>query len=211
MADSWRDATNLVALDLEGSGAQDGAQEAILEIAAVRLVDGRPDRATAYATRVDPGRVIRARPWISPGLAGRAPAGTPSIAGVGVELARRLAGVYLVGHNVTVDWRLLHRRCPDITVSGLIDTYRLARATEKGGKHGLADLLHRHQLLDRVGAHAPGSRPHRALWDTVGAGLLLDALVRQHWTTEPSLAELLAVASPPTANEPVEEAATLFD
>ena len=31
---SWRHATNLVALDLEDSGAQDGADEAILGVAA---------------------------------------------------------------------------------------------------------------------------------------------------------------------------------
>lgn len=37
-SDSWQRATNLVALDLEGSGAQDGAQEEILELAAVRLI-----------------------------------------------------------------------------------------------------------------------------------------------------------------------------
>ncbi|MFC4065468.1 hypothetical protein [Actinoplanes subglobosus] len=49
MATTWRETTNLVALDLEGSGAQDGDHEAILEIAAVRLIAGRPDTTTAYA------------------------------------------------------------------------------------------------------------------------------------------------------------------
>lgn len=44
---TWR-AAPLVALDLEGTGAQDGTDEAILEIAAVRIEDGSPDLATAY-------------------------------------------------------------------------------------------------------------------------------------------------------------------
>ena len=36
--------------------AQDRKQEAILEIAAVRLINGRPDLATAYTTLINPTR-----------------------------------------------------------------------------------------------------------------------------------------------------------
>jgi DNA polymerase III epsilon subunit-like protein len=57
-----------VALDLEGSGAQDHDNEAILEIAVVPLTGGRPDTASAYTTLINPGRTIPGRPWISPGL-----------------------------------------------------------------------------------------------------------------------------------------------
>ena len=58
----------LVALDLEGSGAQEHGDEQILEIAAIRLTGGRPDMATAYTTCLEPARPIPARPRISPGL-----------------------------------------------------------------------------------------------------------------------------------------------
>src|SRR5689334_3064339 len=58
----------LVVIDLEGTGAQDGDAEAILEIAAVRLLNGRPDTGTAYTTLINPERPVPARPWISPGL-----------------------------------------------------------------------------------------------------------------------------------------------
>ena len=40
----------LVAIDLEGSGAQDRNDEAILEIALVSIVDWRPDTTAAYCT-----------------------------------------------------------------------------------------------------------------------------------------------------------------
>ncbi|GAA3273585.1 hypothetical protein GCM10020218_018480 [Dactylosporangium vinaceum] len=63
----WR-AAPLVAVDLEGAGAQDRDNEAILEVAAIRLVDGVPDTTTAYTTLVNPGRPVPQRPWISPGL-----------------------------------------------------------------------------------------------------------------------------------------------
>ncbi|GGN82196.1 hypothetical protein GCM10010112_59420 [Actinoplanes lobatus] len=211
MATTWREATNLVALDLEGSGAQDGDHEAILEIAAVRLIAGRPDVATAYATLIDPGRPIPARPWISPGLAGTALSGAPTLDDVEPQLARRLDGAYLIGHNIGVDWRLLHRRCPSISIAGLIDTHRLAKTLPATGKNSLTDLLTRHRLTDTVNAAAPTSRPHRALWDTIGAALLLDTLIKQHWTGDPSLDDLLAVAAPPSPKTTPAAQATLFD
>ncbi|GAA0587675.1 hypothetical protein GCM10010172_85810 [Paractinoplanes ferrugineus] len=196
-------AANLVALDLEGSGAQEHHDEQILEIAAIRLVAGRPDMTTAYTTCLDPGRPIPAKPWISPGLAGLALQGQPAFTDIRDALLTRLHGTYLVGHNVGVDWRLLHRHLPELAPAGLIDTYRLARATDLNGKLGLTDLLARLQLTAAVTSAAPASRPHRALWDTTGAALLLPTLIRRHFTSEPTLQQLLDVAgipsTPPTA------------
>nr|WP_207229833.1 3'-5' exonuclease [Krasilnikovia cinnamomea] len=193
----WHTA-NLVALDLEGSGAQERDDEQILEIAAIRLIDGRPDLPTAYTTCIDPGRAIPARPWISPGLAGLALQGEPTLDDVRGDLIARLSGVWLVGHNIGVDWRLLHRHLPTLTVAGLIDTRRLAKAAAVAGKLGLSNLLTHLDLTGDVAAAAPGSRPHRALWDTTAAALLLGALIRRHFTAEPTLQQLVDVAGIPT-------------
>ena len=57
----------LVALDLEGSGAQDRDSEAILEIAVVPLTGGQPDVSTAYSTVINPGRKIPAARESRPG------------------------------------------------------------------------------------------------------------------------------------------------
>ncbi|MFG1995286.1 3'-5' exonuclease [Actinoplanes sp. NPDC048988] len=213
---SWHTA-NLVALDLEGSGAQERDDEQILEIAAIRLVNGKPDMATAYATCLDPGRPIPARPWISPGLSGLALQGEPAFAEIRDTLLARLQGTYLVGHNVSVDWRLLHRHLPELTLAGLIDTYRLAKTADLSGKLSLTDLLARLRLTGAVTTAAPASRPHRALWDTTGAALLLPALIRQHFSSEPTLQQLLDVAgipttpaSPATPPSPANQG-TLFD
>ncbi len=51
----------LVALDLEGSGAQDHDGEAILEIAVVPITAGQPDTSAAYTTLINPGRIIPRR------------------------------------------------------------------------------------------------------------------------------------------------------
>ncbi|MUL41570.1 3'-5' exonuclease [Streptomonospora sp. PA3] len=188
----WTDAP-LVALDLEGTGAQDRENEAILEIAAVPLAGGLPAMAQAYETLINPGRPVPRRPWISPGLTDAVLAQAPSPGVVDPDLATRLEGRYLVGHNVGVDWRLLHRRFPDVHPAGMIDTLRLAKRTGATSR-SLSALVEDYDLTGRVSELAPDGRPHRALWDTVAAALLLKALVTEQWSSPPSLASLLASA-----------------
>jgi DNA polymerase-3 subunit epsilon/exodeoxyribonuclease X len=174
---SWKDAA-LVALDLEGSGAQDRENEDILEIATVPITGGSPAVGDAYTTMINPGRPIPRRRWISPGLSTDVLARAPGLNAVAPELTARLTGKVIVGHNVGVDWHLLHRRCPAIRPCALIDTLRLARHVHAGAKgNALTALLDRHQLTQAVTSLAPGSQPHRALWDTIGTALLLTALI----------------------------------
>jgi DNA polymerase III subunit epsilon len=197
----WQRA-RLVALDLEGTGAQDHDDEAILQIAVVPLADGQPDMPNAYSTLVNPGRPVPRRPWISPGLTTSAVADAPVIADIESELARRLAGAYIVGHNIGVDWRLLHRRCPSVRPTGLIDTLRLARLTHPSEKsNNLAKLLDRHQLTAAVTELAKDSQPHRALWDTTGACLLLSALVTAQYPHGATIHGLLSAAGTPAVND----------
>lgn len=203
----WTDAP-LVVIDLEGTGAQDGVDEAILEVAAVRLLDGRPDTGTAYTTLVNPQRPVPARPWISPGLTTEALATAPPLATVEPDLAARLNGRILIGHNVGVDWRLLNRRCPSITPTALLDTYKLARQAISSGPRGLAPLLHALNLTTSVNAAVSGSRPHRALWDTVGAAVLLGALIAKCWSATPTLGTLLDAFSHPLTNDQLDAAST---
>lgn len=165
-----------VAVDLEGSGSQDREHEAILEIAVVPLVGRRPDLAAAYSSVVNPGRLIAPRPWISPGLAGSALLQAPAAATVLARAVPMLHGRVIVGHNVDVDRRLLQRHCPQLEPAGIVDTLRLARAVDRRAENRLEALIARYELTERVNELTPGSRPHRALWDTVAAVLLLDVL-----------------------------------
>ncbi|MGH9211721.1 MAG: 3'-5' exonuclease [Acidimicrobiales bacterium] len=194
---SWR-TEQLVALDLEGSGAQDRDKEALLEVAVVPLLNGQPDVDNAYATMVNPGRKIRQGPWISPGLTNSVLAGAPPLGDVEPNLAKRLDRAVIVGHNIGVDWRLLHRRCPAIQPRALLDTLRLAkhvRPTEKA--RSLTSLLDRHELTGIVNKLASASQPHRALWDTTAAALLLAALTTVGYDHDPTLEQLIQVAAIP--------------
>ncbi|MEU4574651.1 3'-5' exonuclease [Nonomuraea sp. NPDC023979] len=178
MTDQQWTAVPLVAVDLEGTGSQDRDGEQILEIAAVPLEGGGPDMGAAWDTVLNPGRWISPRPWISPGLAGDALAAAPALADVRGQIAARLDGRVLVGHNIGVDWRLLHRRLPELAPAGLLDTARLVRHLRPGIRRwNLAGALAQYGLEERVRALVPGGRPHRALWDAVAVAVLLPVLV----------------------------------
>ncbi len=213
MTTSWKDAP-LIALDLEGTGAQDRENEAILEIALVPINGGRPALASAYTTLISPGRPIPRRPWISPGLTTQALADAPSIEDITPALASRLDGKTIVGHNINMDWRLLSRHCPGIHAATLIDTLQLARRTQPGRKgNSLTKLLDRHQLTETVSHLAPASQPHRALWDTIGTALLLAALISDMpGDDDLSLAELQRIAGVPASpTAPSSAQATLLE
>jgi DNA polymerase III epsilon subunit-like protein len=154
-----------------------------------------PDISAAYSTLINPGRSIPKRPWISPGLTTAVLAGAPGPADVEPELARRLDGRFIVGHNVGVDWRLLHRRYPNIAPAGLIDTLRLARRLKRGGKNSLSALVTEMALAAQAGELAPDSQPHRALWDATATALLLSALISTAWPAGVNLGELLDIAA----------------
>ncbi len=166
--------------------------------------------AESFCTVINPGRRIAAWPWLSPGLTNQLLAGGPPLDRVEPELAARLHDRILVGHNVGVDWRLLHRRCPTVTPAGLLDTLHLARRLG-GGRTGnsLTALLDRHNLTQQVSDLAAGSQPHRALWDAIGAGLLLATLAHQHAgsqsTTLDDLHDLAGIPLSPTPAPPTGE------
>ncbi|MFG1880106.1 exonuclease domain-containing protein [Sphaerisporangium sp. NPDC049003] len=195
-------AAPLVAFDLEGTGGQDRENEAILEVGVVPLAGGRPDVDRAYHSIVNPGRRIPRRPWSPPGLTSDMLALGPTLDHILPELMARLNGAYIVGHNVTVDWRLLSLRCPGIRPAALIDTLKLARLIRSGSRrNSLTALLTHYQLTDEVFHLAVGGQPHRALWDAVGAGLLLRTLVEKLFGQTITVDKLRQVAGVPINGE----------
>jgi DNA polymerase III subunit epsilon len=174
----WTEA-NLVAIDLEGSGPQDPAGEAMLEIALI-----------------NPQRTIPRRPWISPGITNAVLENAPTLDEVAPTIIKVVNGATLVGHNVRVDWRLLHTALPQAAPIGLIDTVRLAKHQhpELAKGHGLQDWIERLGLSDDITRAAPDSQPHRALWDTIASATLLAALMRDTQPPQATLGALLAMA-----------------
>ncbi|KAA9157948.1 3'-5' exonuclease [Amycolatopsis acidicola] len=191
----WTDA-HLVAIDLEGSGPKDPAGEAILEIALVPLRNGTPDLESAFTTLINPGRAITRGPWTSPGITNAVLRDAPTLGDVAPTIIDKVAGATLVGHNVRVDWRLLHAVIPDAAPAGLIDTLRLAkhRHPELAKGHGLQAWIDRLHLTSNIDQTAPGSQPHRALWDTIATAMLLQTFMRDTTPADATFGTLGAAA-----------------
>jgi DNA polymerase-3 subunit epsilon/exodeoxyribonuclease X len=193
----------MVALDLEGTGSQDRDNEAILEIALVPLAGGRPAIADAWHSLVNPCRRISRRPWISPGLTDGVLVQAPLWDDVERSVRDRLHGKIIVGHNVRVDWRLLHLHTPQAQPAALLDTLRLARHVHPGlPSKSLTALVAEHGLTEQVNALTPGGQPHRALWDTIAVALLLPALVQLLPAgSDTTVVQLRDIAGIPTGSE----------
>jgi DNA polymerase-3 subunit epsilon len=63
---------------------------------------------------------------------------------------------------------------------------------EPVARNGLSSIVQRLALTADVDRIAVGSRPHRALWDTVAVSMLLAELVRHMFGREVSAGELCA-------------------
>jgi DNA polymerase-3 subunit epsilon len=191
-------ATNrLLALDLVASGAQDREAEAILEVAAVPMIDWQPRVGAGFSTRINPGRPVPPRQWIAAGLDDARLREAPGLGDVLPELTRRINTGYVVGYNIGANWRLLRRSAPGLRVAGLIDVLRLARAIDPAHRHDLPAVIDQLALTELVDQYTDGARPGRALWNSVASVVLMTSLARKVFGPDASVAQLLAVAGVP--------------
>ena len=86
-------------------------------------------------------------------------------------------------------------RCPSVRSRALIDTLRLARHLKLGAKNSLSALAAQFGLSAEIERLAGGSQPHRALWHTIAAALLLPALIAKAWPASATLTDLLGIAA----------------
>ncbi|MFB9686085.1 PolC-type DNA polymerase III [Amycolatopsis plumensis] len=187
---------DLLAIDLEGSGPQDPAGEAILEIALVPIRHGAPDLDRAFSSLINPERKITRGLWTSPGITNAVLEHAPTFDEVAPKIIELVAGAWLVGHNVRVDWRLLNKALPAAEPVGLVDTLRLAkhRRPELKKGHGLQAWVERLDLTDTITQAAQSSQPHRALWDAVATATVLEAFMRDQSANDADFDALLTIA-----------------
>lgn len=112
----------LVAVDLETTGL-DPARDEIIEIGAVRLVDG--EIVEEYSTLVNPGRAIPAPITHLTGIRSEDVLDAPGIQTVLPQLKSFVGRAPLLGHNITFDTSFLYRH-GILRANPRIDTYELA-------------------------------------------------------------------------------------
>lgn len=153
-----------VVFDTETTGLTPSVDE-IVQIAAVRLVNGRKIEGEQFETLVDPQRRIPASSTAIHGITDAMVVGAPTIAQAGAQFHRFAAGAVLVAHNAPFDMEFLRRHEAAIGARfdhPVLDTVLLSAVVfGQPEPHSLDALSH------RLGITIPEDARHTAMGDTV--------------------------------------------
>lgn len=162
-----------VVFDTETTGLLPAQGDEIVQIAALRIVNGRRVEGEVFDTLVNPGRPIPAASTAVHGITGAMVADAPGIEEVGRRLHKFAEGAVLVAHNAPFDMEFLRRHEAGIGASfdnPILDTVLLSAVVfGQGEAHSLDALTH------RLGITIPEEARHTALGD---AAATADAFLR---------------------------------
>ncbi|MFN7001892.1 MAG: exonuclease domain-containing protein [Roseinatronobacter sp.] len=153
-----------VVFDTETTGLTPSSDE-IVQIAAVRVVNGRRVRREVFDTLVDPQRPIPASSTEVHGITEEMIKGAPTIAEAGKRFHDFARGAVLVAHNAPFDMEFLRRHEQDIGVSfdhPVLDTVLLSAVV-----YGQLEQHSLDALTARLGITIPEEARHTAIGDTV--------------------------------------------
>lgn len=153
-----------VVFDTETTGLTPSADE-IVQIAAVRVVNGRRVRREVFDTLVDPRRPIPPGSTEVHGITDEMVIGAPTMAEAGKRFHEFARGAVLVAHNAPFDMEFLRRHEKAIGVSfdhPILDTVLLSAVV-----YGQLEQHSLDALTARLGITIPEEARHTAIGDTV--------------------------------------------
>ncbi|SUZ30500.1 DNA polymerase III PolC-type [Roseibaca ekhonensis] len=153
-----------VVFDTETTGLTPSADE-IVQIAAVRVVNGRRVRREVFDTLVDPGRPIPKSSTDVHGITEDMVKGAPSMVEAGKSFHEFARGAVLIAHNAPFDMEFLRRYEKAIGVqfdNPVLDTVLLSAVV-----YGQLEQHSLDALTARLGITIPEEARHTAIGDTV--------------------------------------------
>lgn len=154
-----------VVFDTETTGLLPTEGDEIVQIAAVRIVNGRRVHSEVFDTLVNPGRSIPAASTAVHGISDAMVTGAPDIADVGRRFHKFVEGAVLIAHNAPFDMEFLRRKEKLIGQNfenPVLDTVLLSAVVfGQSESHSLDSLTH------RLGITIPEEARHTAIGDTV--------------------------------------------
>lgn len=166
------DALTYVVFDTETTGL-DPTRDEIVQIGAVRVVNGKRIEGERFETLVNPGRAIPPAASRVHGVTDAMVADAPDIAEAGAAFHRFCAGAALVAHNAPFDLAFLKRHAERIGAKfdhPVLDTVLLSAVVYGGSETHTLDAL-----CDRLSVVIPPELRHTAMGDAVATA---DALTR---------------------------------
>ena len=159
--------TDYVVLDVETTGI-DRKNDRMVEIAILAVSNG--NIVEQYQTLVNPGIPISPGAYSTHGISDADVASAPKAESIAADIAERLRGKTVVGHNVTFDLAFIETAFRDAGITEklfYIDTHSFSRKLfPTFPKYGLQDLL---SLL-----HIEKEEAHRALGDVISTYRLFE-------------------------------------
>lgn len=175
VADTPLDRLTCVVFDTETTGLSPQHGDELVQIAAVRLVNGRRVEGEVFDTLVHPGRPIPPASTEVHGITDGMVAGADSVAQVLPRFHRFAQGAVLVAHNAPFDMAFLRRREDELGLrfdNPILDTVLLSAVIwGQSEVHTLDALTH------RLGIPIPEAARHTALGDTIATAEAFQRLV----------------------------------
>jgi DNA polymerase-3 subunit epsilon len=154
-----------VVFDTETTGLLPSEGDEIVQIAAVRIVNGRRVEGEVFDTLVDPGRSIPAVSTSVHGISNAMVQGAPDIAEVGRRFHTFAQGAVLVAHNAPFDMEFLHRK--EEVIGARFDNPVLDTVLLSAVVFGQSDTHTLDALTHRLGITIPEEARHTAIGDTI--------------------------------------------
>lgn len=154
-----------VVFDTETTGLLPSQGDEIVQIAALRCVNGRPVEGEAFESLVNPGRPIPAASTALHHLTDAMVADAPPIEVVGRRFHSFAAGAVLVAHNAPFDLEFLRRH--EFGIGRLFDNPVLDTVLLSAVVFGPGETHTLDALSDRLGVVIPEAARHTAMGDTI--------------------------------------------
>jgi DNA polymerase III subunit epsilon len=165
VADSRLDDLNYVVFDTETTGLLPAQGDEIVQIAAVRIVNGRRVEGEVFDTLVNPRRTIPPSSTEVHGITDAMVQDAPDIDDVCQRFHKFAAGAVLIAHNAPFDMEFLRRREESIGLrfeNPILDTVLLSAVV-----FGQMEVHSLDALTHRLGITIPEEARHTAIGDTV--------------------------------------------
>lgn len=170
--------TRFVALDFESAGEAPGMTDAPVQTGMAAMQGDVVTPESFFRTYINPGRPVTWAARKVHGISSDDLAGAPAMPQLWPEFRTRLTGAVVVAHGAGTEKRFL-RAFPMHGFGPWVDTVTLARRSWPGlGDYSLEALAKALQFQEELDTLCPGLRFHDALYDAVGALLVLRRLVQ---------------------------------
>lgn len=171
IADTRLDDLTYVVFDTETTGLLPSSGDEIVQLAAVRIVNGRRIETEVLDTLVNPGRSIPQSSTNIHGITEAMVADAPSIENVTRRFHKFAQGAVLVAHNANFDMAFLNRYAQRLGLqfdNPVLDTVLLSAVVFGGSENHSLDAL-----VARLGVHLPEEARHTAIGDAVATAEVL--------------------------------------